>query len=122
MVLLGSSPLSARRKCWRAPSRCWAMGRWAYWRRPRPNRRGPPASISPCWRATASRAVDLGVTIDTVDYAAHDAEFLDGIAGMRGILLCGGNQIRLVETLLHRGEESALLRAIARAHAKRRCR
>ena len=40
------------------------------------------------------------------------------IAGLRGILLCGGNQIRLVETLLHRGEESAVLRAIARAHAR----
>ncbi len=62
-------------------------------------------------------AVDLGVTIDTVEYTAHDTEFLDSIAGMSGILLCGGNQIRLVETLLHRGEESALLRAIARAHA-----
>lgn len=62
-------------------------------------------------------AVDLGVTIDTVDYASQDEELLDSIAGMRGILLCGGNQIRLVETLLHRGEESAVLRAIARAHA-----
>jgi cyanophycinase len=61
--------------------------------------------------------VDLGVTIDTVDYAAQDEDLLDSIAGMRGILLCGGNQIRLVETLLHRGEESAVLRAIARAHA-----
>ena len=46
----------------------------------------------------------------------HD--LLEDIAGMRGILLCGGNQIRLVETLLHRGEESAVLRAIARAHAQ----
>ncbi len=46
----------------------------------------------------------------------HD--LLEGIAGLRGILLCGGNQIRLVETLLHRGEESAVLRAIARAHAR----
>jgi cyanophycinase len=63
------------------------------------------------------QAVDLGVTIDTVEYAAHDPELLEGIAGLRAILLCGGNQIRLVETLLHRGEESALLRAIARAHA-----
>lgn len=62
--------------------------------------------------------VDLGVTIDTVEYAAHDADLLDSIAGMRGILLTGGNQIRLVETLLHRGEESAVLRAIARAHAQ----
>lgn len=63
-------------------------------------------------------AIDLGVTIDTVDYAAKDAELLERIAGLRAILLCGGNQIRLVETLLHRGEESAVLRAIARAHAQ----
>lgn len=61
--------------------------------------------------------VDLGVTIDTVDYAAQDAALLEAVEGMAGILLCGGNQIRLVETLVHRGEESALLRAIARAHA-----
>jgi cyanophycinase len=64
------------------------------------------------------QAVDLGVSIDTVDYAAHDPELLESITGLRGILLCGGNQIRLVETLLHRGEESAVLRAMARAHAK----
>jgi cyanophycinase len=64
------------------------------------------------------QAVDLGVTIDNVDYAAQDTELLDRIAGLRAILLCGGNQIRLVETLLHRGEESAVLRAIARAHAQ----
>ena len=63
------------------------------------------------------QAVDLGVTIDNVDYAAQDTELLEKIAGLRAILLCGGNQIRLVETLLHRGEESAVLRAIARAHA-----
>lgn len=63
-------------------------------------------------------SVDLGVTIDTVDYAAQDGELLDMIAGLRAILLCGGNQIRLVETLLHRGEESAVLRAIAHAHAR----
>lgn len=62
-------------------------------------------------------AVDLGVTIDNLDYADQDQDLLDLIAGLRGILLCGGNQIRLVETLLHRGEESAVLRAIARAHA-----
>ncbi len=67
--------------------------------------------------AAGIEAVDLGVTIDTVDYASQDPELLESIAGMRGILLCGGNQIRLVETLLHRGEESAVLRAIARAHA-----
>jgi cyanophycinase len=64
------------------------------------------------------QAVDLGVTIDNVDYVAKDSELLERIAGLRAILLCGGNQIRLVETLLHRGEESAVLRAIARAHAQ----
>ena len=63
-------------------------------------------------------SVDLGVTLDTIDYAAQDAELLEMIAGLRAILLCGGNQIRLVETLLHRGEESAVLRAIATAHAR----
>lgn len=62
-------------------------------------------------------ATDLDVTIDTVDYAAQDVDLLERISGLRAILLCGGNQTRLVETLLHRGEESAVLRAIARAHA-----
>ncbi|HET9070236.1 MAG TPA: cyanophycinase [Amaricoccus sp.] len=62
-------------------------------------------------------ATDLGVSIDTVDYASRNHDLLEEIAGLRGIFLCGGNQIRLVETLLHRGEESAVLRAIARAHA-----
>ncbi len=62
-------------------------------------------------------AVDLGVTIDTVDYAAKNPETLARIASMKSIFLCGGNQIRLVETLLHRGEESAVLRAIASAYA-----
>jgi len=64
------------------------------------------------------QAADLGITIDNLDYAAQDEELLETIAGLRGILLCGGNQIRLVETLLHRGEESAVLRAIARAHSR----
>ncbi len=63
------------------------------------------------------QAVDLGVTIDTVDYAAKNPETLARIASMKSIFLCGGNQIRLVETLLHRGEESAVLRAIASAYA-----
>ncbi len=62
--------------------------------------------------------VDLGVTIDNLDYANQDADLLEAIEAMRGILLCGGNQMRLVETLLHRGEESAVLRAVARAHAR----
>ena len=63
-------------------------------------------------------AIDLGISIDTVDYADQDRDLLEQIAGLRSFLICGGNQVRLVETLLHRGEESAVLRAMARAHAK----
>ncbi len=62
-------------------------------------------------------AIDLGVTIDNVEYAERNPDLLDRIASMRNIFLCGGNQIRLVETLLHRGEESAVLCAIATAYA-----
>ncbi|MBP7001539.1 cyanophycinase [Amaricoccus sp.] len=63
-------------------------------------------------------AIDLEATIDTVEYAATDADFLETVGGLRALLFTGGNQTRLVETLLHRGEESALLRAVARAHAQ----
>ncbi|MFQ8430137.1 cyanophycinase [Amaricoccus sp. W119] len=64
------------------------------------------------------RGIDLSVTIDTVEYVSADPARLDRIAALDAILLCGGNQIRLVETLLHRGEESGVLGAIARAHAR----
>ncbi|PZQ51632.1 MAG: cyanophycinase [Rhodovulum sulfidophilum] len=64
------------------------------------------------------RGVDLGVTIDTVEYVSADPDQLNRIAELDAILLCGGNQIRLVETMLHRGEESGVLRAIARAHSR----
>ena len=74
--------------------------------------------MSRCSAGLGVQAVDLGITIDNVDYAVQDEELLEMIAGLRGILLCGGNRIRLVETLLHRGEESAVLRAIARAHSR----
>ena len=69
------------------------------------------------FRQRGVEAVDLGVTIDNVEYAARNPDMLDKIASMRSIFMCGGNQIRLVETLLHRGEESAVLRAIANAYA-----
>ncbi|MCV6597904.1 MAG: cyanophycinase [Mangrovicoccus sp.] len=69
------------------------------------------------FRDLGIEAVDLGVTIDTVDYANHDDHLLESIFDLSAVFLCGGNQIRLVETLLHRGEESALLRALGNAHA-----
>ncbi len=62
-------------------------------------------------------AVDLGITIDNVEFVGQDTARLEEIGRMRGILLCGGNQIRLVETMLHRGEESAVLRAVTQANA-----
>ncbi|MFO1105310.1 MAG: cyanophycinase [Amaricoccus sp.] len=61
--------------------------------------------------------IDLGITIDTVEYVAQDPDRLAQIGELAGIVLCGGNQIRLVETLLHRGEESEVLRAVAHAYA-----
>lgn len=117
MILLGSSPLSSATEML---ARSFAM-----------LGKGPVGVLAAASSEPAKTArehiellarhgiqgVDLGVSIDTVEYTAQDADFLEGIGAMTGILLCGGNQIRLVETLLHRGEESALLRAIARAHA-----
>lgn len=62
-------------------------------------------------------AEDFGITIDNVERLSRDAELVERIAGLKTILLTGGNQIRLIETLLHRGEITPILTAIARAHA-----
>lgn len=62
-------------------------------------------------------AEDLGITIDNVDRLSQKPEVIARIAGLRTIILTGGNQIRLVETLLHRGEVTPVLTAIAQAHA-----
>lgn len=61
--------------------------------------------------------IDFGITIDNVERISRDKEVVEQIAALKTILIPGGNQIRLVETLLHRGEETAVLLAIARAHA-----
>jgi len=118
LVLLGSSPLKAD------PAMLAPVLELV-----RPGTVGVLAAASAEPKATARehvkllsrlgvQAVDLGVNIDNVDYKVQDEDLLEMIAGLRGILFCGGNQIRLVETLLHRGEESAVLRAIARAHSR----
>ena len=62
-------------------------------------------------------AVDLGVTIDNVDRRMREEALVEQIAALRTIILTGGNQIRLVESLLYRGEVTPLLSAIARARA-----
>ena len=62
-------------------------------------------------------ATDLGVTIDNVDRLMREEALVDQIAALRTIILTGGNQIRLVESLLYRGEITPLLMAIAHARA-----
>ena len=62
-------------------------------------------------------ATDLGITIDNVDRLMRDEALVERIAALRTIVLTGGNQIRLVESLLYRGEVTPLLMAIARARA-----
>ncbi|HRO12473.1 MAG TPA: cyanophycinase [Amaricoccus sp.] len=118
IVLLGSSPLTAAPAMLEAPIALLGAG---------PVGVLAAASADPARTAAEHlallarhgvHAIDLGVTIDNLDYVEQNHDLLEDIAGLRGILFCGGNQIRLVETLLHRGEESAVLRAIARAHAQ----
>ena len=68
-------------------------------------------------RSQGVDAADLGVTIDNVDRLMRDEALVEQIAGLRTIVLTGGNQIRLVESLLYRGEVTPLLMAIALARA-----
>ena len=71
-------------------------------------------------RALEDRGVevlDFGITIDNVERLGRDQALVERIAGLKTILLTGGNQIRLIETLLHRGEVTPVLLAVARAHA-----
>jgi cyanophycinase len=118
IVLLGSSPLSADPAMLADPMALLGAGPVGILAAASAEARRTAAEHVELLARHGVHAIDLGVTIDTVDYAAQNHELLEDIAGMRGILLCGGNQIRLVETLLHRGEESAVLRAIANAHAR----
>ncbi len=71
-------------------------------------------------RAFADRgieALDFGITIDNVERLGRDTELVARLAGLKTILLTGGNQIRLIETLLHRGEVTPVLQAVIDAHA-----
>ncbi len=62
-------------------------------------------------------ATDLNVTIDNIDRRMRDEALVEQIAGLRTIILTGGNQIRLVDSLFYRGDVTPLLMAIARARA-----
>ena len=68
-------------------------------------------------RSQGVEATDLGVTIDNVDRLMRDEALIEQIAALRTIVLTGGNQIRLVESLLYRGEITPVLMAMARARA-----
>ncbi|MBU3749277.1 MAG: cyanophycinase, partial [Mycobacterium sp.] len=68
-------------------------------------------------RGHGVEAIDLGVTIDNVDRRMREEALVEQIAALGTVILTGGNQIRLVETLLYRGEVTPLLMAIARARA-----
>ncbi|MEO0466157.1 MAG: cyanophycinase [Pseudomonadota bacterium] len=69
------------------------------------------------FQAHGIEAVDLNVSMKTIDGAVKDDNQLRQIESMRTIVLCGGNQIRLVDTLRRRGEQSAVLRALSIAYA-----
>ncbi len=68
-------------------------------------------------RGHGVEATDLRVTIDNVDRRMREEALVEQIAALRTIILTGGNQIRLVESLLYRGDVTPLLTAMARARA-----
>jgi cyanophycinase len=118
MVLLGSSPLRSKPEMMQAALALVGPGPVGVFAAASSEPKLTAAEHVAMLKRVGVEAVDLGISIDTVEYAAHDPDLLESIPALRGILLCGGNQIRLVETLLHRGEESAVLRAMALAHAR----
>ena len=117
IVLLGSSPLRAAPEMLAAAAAAMRGGPVGVLAAASAEPAAVAAEHVALLQGLGLAAWDLGATIDTVDYVGRDPAFLERVAGLAAVFLCGGNQSRLVETLLHRGEESALLRAIARAHA-----
>ncbi|MGD9510447.1 MAG: cyanophycinase [Geminicoccaceae bacterium] len=61
------------------------------------------------------RAVDLGATRDHLRSEAGRAALIERIAGLNSFLLTGGNQRRLIDGLLFRGEETPVLKALIAA-------
>ncbi|HBX8239877.1 TPA: cyanophycinase [Klebsiella pneumoniae] len=62
-------------------------------------------------------AIDFNITIDNIERLGLDRAIVERIAGLKTIILTGGNQIRLVEALLHRGEVTPVLQALIHAYA-----
>ena len=117
IILLGSSPLYYQRREQEEVASLIGQGPVGIFAAASAEARRTAREHVDFFERLGIEAIDLGVTIDTVDYAARNEDTLRRISSMKAIFLCGGNQIRLVETLLHRGEESAVLRAIANAYA-----
>jgi cyanophycinase len=61
-------------------------------------------------------AEDIDITAWNVDNRSRDRHLLERIANKRTLLFTGGDQRRLVETLLNRGEATGVLRAIMHAY------
>lgn len=61
-------------------------------------------------------AHDLNITSRNVDQRCRDSAFLQSLSQQRTILITGGDQRRLTETLLHRGDSTAVLEALLTAY------
>ena len=61
------------------------------------------------------RAVDLGATRDRLRSEAGRTALIERIAGLNSFLVAGGNQRRLIDGLLFRGEETPVLKALVAA-------
>ncbi len=92
IVLLGSSPLSADPEMLSATVALLGAGPVGVFAAASAEARRTAAEHVELLARYGVHGIDLGVTIDTVDYAEHDPDLLDDIAGLRGVLLCGGNQ------------------------------
>ncbi len=63
-------------------------------------------------RRRGVEAEDLGIHAAAMPQLMADAGLLERVASKRAILFTGGDQTRLVETLLHRGAETPVLGAV----------
>ncbi|MFL5336718.1 MAG: cyanophycinase [Geminicoccaceae bacterium] len=61
------------------------------------------------------RAVDLGATRDRLRSQSGRQALIERIAGLGSFLITGGNQRRLIDELLFRGEETSVLKALTAA-------
>jgi cyanophycinase len=63
-----------------------------------------------------AQAID--VTADNIERVGRSRRLLERVASLRTLLFTGGDQRRLVETLMHRGEPTAVFKAIVHAYQR----